>query len=161
MSIVFLKKVEKTWFIFSKQKLYKMCLTLQLIYDKIKMLARCLRPLIQSIRPARDEVRRIFMAENEENRYTLVDEDGVEQSFEMLDMMEVDGKQYFAMMPIYEDPQKQLESDGELVVLTFETVDGEEYLSSIDDDDEYERIGNLFIERLNEMFEDEDEEEDE
>ena len=101
------------------------------------------------------------MAENEENRYTLVDEDGVEQSFEMLDMMEVDGKQYFAMMPIYEDPQKQLESDGELVVLTFETVDGEEYLSSIVDDDEYERIGNLFIERLNEMFEDEDEEEDE
>ena len=37
---------------------------------------------------------------------------------------------------------------------------GEEYLASIDDDEEYERVGNLFIERLNEIFEDEDEEEE-
>lgn len=102
------------------------------------------------------------MAENydEANLYTLVDEEGVEQTFEMLDTMEVDGKQYFAMLPVYDDPQKQLEADGKLIVLTSEVVDGEEYLASIDDDEEYERVGNLFIERLNEIFEDEDEEEE-
>lgn len=102
------------------------------------------------------------MAENfdEANLYTLVDEEGVEQTFEMLDTMEVDGKQYFALIPVYDDPEKQLEDDGELIVLTSETVDGEEYLASIDDDEEYERVGNLFIERLNSLYEDEDEDEE-
>ena len=104
------------------------------------------------------------MADNfdEANLYTLVDEEGVEQTFEKLDAMEVDGKQYFAMIPVYDDPQQQLEDEGELIVLTLETVDGEEYLVSIDDDEEYERIGNLFIDRLNKLFdEDYDEEYDE
>ena len=104
------------------------------------------------------------MADNfdEANLYTLVDEEGVEQTFEKLDAMEVDGKQYFAMIPVYDDPQQQLEDEGELIVLTLETVDGEEYQASIDDDEEYERIGNLFIDRLNKLFdEDYDEEYDE
>ena len=104
------------------------------------------------------------MADNfdEANLYTLVDEEGVEQTFEKLDAMEVDCKQYFAMIPVYDDPQQQLEDEGELIVLTLETVDGEEYLASIDDDEEYERIGNLFIDRLNKLFdEDYDEEYDE
>lgn len=98
------------------------------------------------------------MAENfdEANLYTLVDEEGVEQTFEMLDTMEVDGKQYYALIPVFDDPQEQLESDGELVVLTSEVVDGEEYMASIDDDEEYERIGNLFLDRLNSMFEEEE-----
>lgn len=98
---------------------------------------------------------------DEANLYTLVDEEGVEQTFEMLDAMEVDGKQYFALVPVYDDPDQQLEDDGELVVLTSEIVDGEEMMASIDDDDEYERIGNMFIDRLNKLFDgefDEDEE---
>ena len=98
---------------------------------------------------------------DEANLYTLVDEEGVEQTFEMLDTMEVDGKQYFALVPVYDDPEKQVEDDGELVVLTSEIVDGEEMMASIDDDDEYERIGNLFIDRLNKLFDGEfDEDED-
>ena len=97
---------------------------------------------------------------DEANLYTLVDEEGVEQTFEMLDTMEVDGKQYYAMIPVYDTPEEQLENDGELIVLTSEEVDGEEYLASIDDDEEYERIGNLVIERLNKMFEDDESDED-
>lgn len=96
---------------------------------------------------------------DEANLYTLVDEDGVEQTFEMLDAMEVDEKQYFALIPVYDDPEQQLSDDGELVILTSETVDGEEYMASIDDDEEYERIGNLFLDRLNAMFSEEDDEE--
>ena len=98
---------------------------------------------------------------DEANLYTLVDEEGVEQTFELLDVMEVDGKQYFALVPVYDDPEQQIEDDGELVVLTSEIVDGEEMMASIDDDDEYERIGNLFIDRLNKLFEDEFDDEEE
>ena len=86
---------------------------------------------------------------------TLVDEEGVEQEFELLDVMEVDGQRYFAFLPYFEDAQAAVESDGDLVVLKSEMVDDEEMLASIDDDDEYERIGNMFLEKLADMYEEE------
>ena len=90
--------------------------------------------------------------------YTLVDEDGVEQDFEMIDQMEENGVVYYALVPYFEDPTKSIEGDTELVVLKAETgEDGEDILATIDDDDEYERIGNIFLDRIQEMF---DEEED-
>ena len=73
--------------------------------------------------------------------------------------IEGDDKRYFALMPVYDDPQEQLDADGELVILTSEMVNGEEMMASIDDDDEYERIGNMFIDRLNAIFDDEYEDE--
>ncbi len=89
--------------------------------------------------------------------YTLVDEEGVEQVFEMIDELDADDEHYYALVPYYEEPGEGLEDDGELVILKSETDEkGEEVLASIDDDEEYERIGNMFLERLNEVFEDED-----
>ena len=92
--------------------------------------------------------------------YTLIDEEGNEQAFELLDVMEVDDQRYFALIPYYENPAESLEDDGDLVVLKSEMVDGEEMMATIDDDDEYDRIGAMFLERLDNLFEeDEDEEE--
>lgn len=90
--------------------------------------------------------------------YTLVDEEGNEQQFELLDVMELDGNRYFALLPYFEDAEDALNSDGDLVVLKAEMVDGEEMMASIDDDDEYDRVGNLFLEKLASMYEDELEE---
>ncbi len=87
------------------------------------------------------------------NLYTLEDEDGVEQQFEMLDTLEVDGERYYALVPYYEDPTKELEADAELVVLKAEYDDNnEEILVTIDSDEEYEKIGNMFLDRLNELY---------
>ncbi len=89
--------------------------------------------------------------------YTLEDEDGKEQEFELLDVMEVDGEKYYALTPYFgEDPQAYLESDGEVVILKEDFVDGEPMLVSIDEDEEYERIGKMFLDRLNEIYGDED-----
>lgn len=85
--------------------------------------------------------------------YTLVDEEGNEQAFELLDVMELDDERYFALIPYFENPEESLEDDGDLVILKSETVDGEEMMATIDDDDEYERVGALFMERLDDMFE--------
>ncbi len=87
--------------------------------------------------------------------YTLIDEEGKEQAFELLDAMEVEDQRYFALIPYFEHPEDAIEDDGDLVVLKSEMVDGEEMMATIDDDEEYERIGNMFLERINEMFEDE------
>lgn len=90
--------------------------------------------------------------------YTLVDEDGVEQTFEMIDVMEVDGEKYYALVPYFDNPEKAVESNNELVVLKSDFDENkEEILVSIDDDEEYEKIGNMFLERIQDMY-DEDEE---
>lgn len=88
--------------------------------------------------------------------YTLVDEEGNEQTFEMMDVLEIDEQRYFALMPYLPDAEDLLDSDGELVILKSEMVDGEEMLASIDDDDEFDRVGKIFLERLEAMFEEED-----
>ncbi len=90
------------------------------------------------------------------NLYTLEDEDGVEQQFEMLDTMEINDNVYYALVPYYDDPTKELEADTELVVLKAEEDEnGEEMLVTIDNDEEYEKIGNMFLERLNELYDEE------
>ena len=87
--------------------------------------------------------------------YTLVDEEGNEQAFELLDVMELEDDRYFALIPYYENPEESLEDDGDLVILKSEMVDDEEMMATIEDDEEYERIGSIFLERLDNMFDDE------
>lgn len=93
--------------------------------------------------------------------FTLEDEDGNEKVFELLDVMEYQGDTYYALMPYYgEDEDALAEDDGEFVILKSETIDGEDMLVSIEEDEEFEKIGNLFLERLNEIYDDDDEEEE-
>lgn len=87
--------------------------------------------------------------------YTLVDEEGKEQTFEMLDAIEEAGERYFALVPYHDNPEELLESDGDLVILKSQMDGDEEILASIDDDDEFDRIGAIFMKRIEEMFEDE------
>ena len=69
--------------------------------------------------------------------YTLVDEEGVEQTFELLDIMEVDDDRYFALMPYYEDPEDILDDTAELIVLKSQMDENdEELMISIDDEEE-------------------------
>ena len=89
--------------------------------------------------------------------YTLVDEEGVEQTFELMDTYETEeGELYYALVPYYDNPEEMVEVDTELVILrSEEDENGEETLASIDDDDEYERIGKIFMDRLSEVYDDE------
>ena len=104
-----------------------------------------------------------MMNENTPDLYTLEDEDGKEQVFELLDVMELDGEKYFALTPYYDDPEKMLESDGEVVILKSVFEGDEEMMVSFDEnEEEYDRVGEIFIKRLEEMYDigEEDEEED-
>ena len=92
--------------------------------------------------------------------YTLEDEDGNEQVFEMLYVMEYEGEKYYALTPYYENPDEALGDDGEVVILKSDFDGDEEIMVSIDDDEEYERIGNIFMKRIEEMFDFDDDEED-
>ena len=84
---------------------------------------------------------------------SLLDEDGNEFNFEIIDAIESDEGRYLAMLPIFDDPKKMLEDSGELVIVKVGEEDGEEYYYEIEDDDEYDFIADAFIERLEDFFE--------
>ena len=94
---------------------------------------------------------------------TVVDDDGNEHEFEVLDRIETDDdKKYVAMVPVYENETEMLDDSGELIILrVIEEDDGETVLEPIEDDDEFEEIGAIFEERLAEIFEFDDEDEEE
>ncbi len=93
--------------------------------------------------------------------YELEDEEGNKQTFELLDVMDYEGERYYALTPYFEedDAQAMLEDSGEVVILKSELDEqtGEEILASIEDDELYEKIGGLFMERIEEMFDFDDE----
>jgi len=79
---------------------------------------------------------------------TVTDEDGEEHTFEILDRIENDVAKYAAVVPVYDDPEDMLEDDGELIILRVEEEDGETYLCPIEDDNEFDEIGAIFQQRL-------------
>lgn len=87
---------------------------------------------------------------------TLVDDDGVEHEFELVDSEEVDGTRYVALVPVFGDGEDLLEDSGELVVLRVVEEDGEEFLEAIEDEEEFDRMGEFFMERLADVFDFED-----
>lgn len=84
---------------------------------------------------------------------SVVDEDGVEHVFEELDRIETDSAKYVALLPYYEDETSILDDDGELIILKVEEdVSGETFLCPIEDEKEFNEIGQIFEERLSEFF---------
>ena len=91
---------------------------------------------------------------------SVTDEDGVEHIFEELDRIETDdGKKYVALIPIYDDEEEILDSDGDVLILKVLEENGENYLVQIEDEKEFNEIGNIFEDRLVEKYEKESEEE--
>ena len=90
---------------------------------------------------------------------SVVDEDGVQHQFEVLDAIETDDGRYVALTPIYDDPAEAVADDGELIVLKVVEENGEDILVPIEDDDEFDEIAEIFEERLAEMYDFDNEEE--
>lgn len=90
---------------------------------------------------------------------TVVDDNGVEHTFEELDRIETDDARYVALVPYFENVEDLLEDDGEIIVLRVdETEKGETFLCPIENEKEFEEIQSIFEERLADLFEEEDEE---
>jgi len=76
---------------------------------------------------------------------TISDEDGNDYILEHLDTIEVDGRFYMAFFPTDMDED---DDDFGLIILKVISEDGEDILSSIDDDELLEDIYSRFLERL-------------
>ena len=85
---------------------------------------------------------------------TLVDDEGNEHEFEIVDTLDLNGQRYVALVasiPEGEDSGDEGE-DGELVVLKAVTEGEEEFLEAIDDEAEFDEVASLFMERLEDDF---------
>ena len=88
---------------------------------------------------------------------SVTDEDGVEHIFEELDRIETDdGNRYVALLPVIDDEEEILDSDGDVFILKVIEENGETFLVQIDDEKEFNEIGNIFEDRLIEKYESEE-----
>ena len=87
---------------------------------------------------------------------TIQDEDGNEYDLELLDTLEMDGKTYAIFTPADIDTMDVNDPDFGLIILRCGEEDGEEIYDSVDDDEELDRVYELYQSKL-----DEEEEEDE
>ena len=97
--------------------------------------------------------------ENEEydpEIYTLTDEDGNELNFALLGTLEHEGEVYKAMVPVDENGE---ETSEEYVILKLsKDENGEDILETIDDDEEFDRIADIFDDEFSDILYDEPEE---
>ncbi len=84
---------------------------------------------------------------------SVIDDEGNQHQFEILDAIETDEGQYVALVPVLDDAQEAVEDDGELIVLQVVNKDGEDLLVPIEDDETFDSIAEIFEERLSEYYE--------
>ena len=85
------------------------------------------------------------MLENEEyevNLVTLIDEDGTERDFEVLEIIEVDGAEYVVIAP----PEGDEDEDEALIFRSeVDPKTKEELLVDIEDDDEWDKVAEVYM----------------
>lgn len=84
---------------------------------------------------------------------SVIDDEGNQHQFEILDAIETDEGRYVALVPVLDDPQAAVEDDGELIVLEVASENGEDLLVPIEDDEVFDEIAGIFEERLAEYYE--------
>jgi len=73
---------------------------------------------------------------------TLVDEEGVEHDFTVIDIIEVDGSEYAILLPVDEE-------SNEAIILKFsQDEEGNELLVDIEDDEEWEKVSDAWEEMM-------------
>ncbi|HEY8349407.1 MAG TPA: DUF1292 domain-containing protein [Clostridiales bacterium] len=87
----------------------------------------------------------------------LIDEDGEEVEFEHIDTIELNGNEYVVLVPLEEEEDDGQEEEEVVILRVEHTEDGEDTFVTIEDDDELEEVFDEFQSRLEEEFEDDDE----
>lgn len=91
-----------------------------------------------------------IILDEEEGIIELEDEEGNVNRFEFIDRIEMNGEIYFALVPAEYDED---EGASEFVVLKQTVIDGEDMLVTVDDDNEYNAVGEYFLKRFSELAE--------
>ncbi|MFZ5943350.1 MAG: DUF1292 domain-containing protein [Bacillota bacterium] len=75
---------------------------------------------------------------------TLVDEEGKEHDFALVDSIELDGEQYAILSPMEEDE----EGDEAIILKVGKDENGDDILFDIEDDEEWEKVADAWQEMI-------------
>ena len=84
------------------------------------------------------------------NFVTLTDDEGNDIELEYVDALEHNGTTYMAFFPVVEEDSEDEENEEEygLVILKSQMENGEEFLVAIDDEEELDKVYDLFMEQI-------------
>lgn len=84
------------------------------------------------------------------NFVTLTDDEGNDIELEYVDALEHNGTTYMAFFPVVEEDSEDEENEEEygLVILKSQMGNGEEFLVTIDDEEEIDKVYDLFMEQI-------------
>lgn len=95
--------------------------------------------------------------EYEVDLLTLVDDNGEEHEFEIIDEIENDDGHFLALVPTVQEPEN-LSGDAEIYyVFEIVEIDGEEQLQEVESDELLDKIADIFENRFNEILFEEEE----
>lgn len=84
------------------------------------------------------------------NFVTLTDDEGNDIELEYVDALEHNGTTYMAFFPVVEEDSEDEENEEGygLVILKSQMENGEEFLVTIDDEEEIDKVYDLFMEQI-------------
>ena len=82
------------------------------------------------------------------NLISLTDDEGNNIDLEYVDALELNGQTYMAFFPVVEEGADEDSDEYGMVILKSEMVNGEELLSTLDSEEEAEKVYDLFMEQL-------------
>ena len=84
------------------------------------------------------------------NFVTLTDDEGNDVELEYVDALEYNGTTYMAFFPVVEEDSEEEENEEEygLVILKSQIENGEEFLVTVDDEEEIDKVYDLFMEQI-------------
>jgi len=82
---------------------------------------------------------------------TLVDDEGIEREFEVLDFIENSKGRFYALMPNFDLPDENLDKDETYFIFEIVEENGEEQLVEVEDDDLLDSLSEEFEKRLGSM----------
>ena len=84
------------------------------------------------------------------NFVTLTDDEGNDIELEYVDALEHNGTTYMAFFPVVEEDSEDEQNEEEygLVMLKSQMENGEEILVTIDDEEEIDKVYDLFMEQI-------------
>lgn len=96
--------------------------------------------------------------DNEKDYYepdiiSVTDDNGDEILFELLERYENGGNTYVAITEYRDDAEEIVEADYEVLILKVLEDDGNEYLSEIENEDEFNEVSDVLMKMVEEKFE--------
>ena len=84
------------------------------------------------------------------NFVTLTDDEGKDIELEYIDALEYNGTTCMAFFPVVEEDSEEEENEEEygLIILKSQMENGEEFLVTIEDEEEIDKVYDLFMEQI-------------